>query len=381
MQKNRVIIWTAIGATLLLAAGAATLPTPSTWPPDYVGFHEQLIVNIIMATTHTAGAVLFLTNLDVYKAKLRRAYIVLSIGTLATGLGTLQMTVITLLNGWETPYGKSGATMLPFILSGLLLYLGVRSFARLAGVQHILTKARVVLPAVAVIVGLSTLLPHVNNPRITDAANDVLVGISVWSGVLILAAALLAQHLQRHTGALYHNAVKWLVRALYAGGAVLLYQAAYTLAINGYDVVFNTASSCLIVLSGLVWVRAGYAFALTKYYSEDVPLLKMLVSRSTTLVDRPETVVDMVTYAAGLVSNSADIDPLLDKVRAVTATLGPNDKLSADNSRLLIQTYLQIEEYLTTKEAVRNYTRQELRAHLAPALSKLVAAQESHTAK
>lgn len=326
-----------------------------------------------MACTHLGGALLFMINLDVYKAKLRRAYIVLSIGTIVMGMGTLQISILTILNAWETPYAQSGATMLPFLLSGLILYLGVRSFARLVEVKHILTKAWIVLPTALVLAFLSTLLPHANDPRIPEITYDVLVSISSWSGSFLLLSAIIIMKVRRQAGAHYDNAMKWLTRTLFFSSFVLFFQAFYTSINAGYDPTLNNLSNLITIMSGLMWIRAGYAFALTKYYTEDMPLTGFLFGQTeTSSRSRPKTVVDMVTYAAGLVSNSNDIDPMLDSVRSITSKLKPGEAPSSEDSRSLISTYLKIENYLLTEEAIRKFTRKELRSQLDPSLEKLL---------
>ncbi len=377
MQRNKLLIWSILVLTVVLSLLALLLPTPGSWPPDSVEFHQQLIVNIIMATTHTGGALLLLINLDVYKAKLRRAYIVIAIGTLATGLGTLQISLITLLNGWESLYARSGLTMLPFLLSGILLYLGVRSFTKLVGAKHPLTKLYLVLPGVLVLVLLSSLLPHVQDRNILESTYDVLVGISVWSGLLILSAAWLALNIRRHAGAHYTHAMKWLTRALIVSSLVLLYQGVYTLINLGFNPVLNLISNTVTLLSGVMWLRAGYAFALIKYYSDDIAFYKFLLSRTHHDVSGPQTAVDMVTYAAALASNSSDIDPLLDRVRAVTAKLKPGEQPTAKDTQVLAEVYIDIERYLVTKEVIRTFTEKELRSRLTPELRQLVAQTKS----
>lgn len=373
MQRNKAIIWSTLLLTLVLSLLTFTLPTPADWPPDNVEFHQQLIVNIIMATTHTAGAILLLTNLDVYKAGLRRAYIILAFGTLITGLGTLQISILTLLSAWTTPYGMSGATMLPFLLSGVIMYLGVRSFARLVGTEHFLTKRWIVLPGAFLFAVSTSLLPHAQDPRLTEATYDILVGISAWSGSLMLLAGWLAYTIRLHTGAHYVHAMTWLTRALMFSSFILIYQAAYTLVNVNYNPVLNLISNTITIISGLLWVRAGYAFALTKYFEENMPILRFMFTSSTNGTEtRPDTVLDMVTYAAGLVSNSRDIDPLLDNVRTITARLKPGETLSSEDRQSLVSTYLKIEQYLTTKEMIRSYTQEELRARLSPRLQKLI---------
>jgi len=373
VQRNRAIIWAIFITTLALSAAALTLPIPGTWPTNTVGFHQQLIVNIIMACTHLGGALLFMTNLDVYKAKLRRAYIVLSIGTIVIGMGTLQISILTILNAWETPYGQSGATMLPFLLSGLILYLGVRSFARLVEVKHVLTKAWIVMPTALVLAFLSTLLPHANDPRIPEITYDVLVGISSWSGSFLLLSAIIVMKVRQQAGAHYDSAMKWLTRTLFFSSFVLFFQAFYTSINSEYDPTLNNLSNLVTVMSGIMWIRAGYAFALTKYYNEDIPLMAFIFGQNeTSSRSRPKTVIDMVTYAAGLVSNSNDIDPMLDSVRSITSRLKPGETPTVEDRRSLVNTYLKIENYLITEEAIRKFSRKELRSQLDPSLEKLL---------
>jgi hypothetical protein len=82
-------------------------------------------------------------------------------------------------------------------------------------------------------------------------------------------------------------------------------------------------------------------------------------------VSEPTNPLDLVTYAAGLASDPSQIDPMLDKVRGVTAKLGPGQQLSAQDAETVIGVYLQIEQYLTTKEPIRNFDKAELRSKIA----------------
>ena len=169
--------------------------------------------------------------------------------------------------------------------------------------------------------------------------------------------------------------MKWLTRALFTSGAVLLYVGFFTLIDSGFDIVIYTFNGLTTVVSGLVWMRAGYAFALTKSSQEDLSLLKALFGLRRKEPKDYDSAIDMVTSAAGLVSNAQEIDPTLDKVRTVTSKLVPGESLSAEDTAKLIDAYLQIEQYLTTKEAIRTFTTEELRERLSPTLRQLV---ESH---
>ena len=87
-------------------------------------------------------------------------------------------------------------------------------------------------------------------------------------------------------------------------------------------------------------------------------------------------ILDVVTYVASLASNPDDIDPMLDKMRAITASLGPNQELSKADEQTLLQVYRQIEEYLVTKEPIRTFTKEELRTRIAPELRAQIDGQE-----
>lgn len=380
MQRNKIIIWGTLLLTLVLSLLALFLPTPPGLPYG-INFHHLLIVNIIMACTHIGGALLLLTNLDVYKAKLRRAYIVMSLGVLVIGASTLQILIISLFNGWTNTTlagALSSLTLLLYLLSGVLLYLAVRSFARLIGVRHLLTRAWVVLPGAIILAALSSFLPHAQLPPGTpEIAYDAFAGIFVWSGSLMLFAGWLALSVRRHAGAHYSHAMKWLATALIVSASLLLYGGVRILLGGNDNLILSVLSYILSIVSGLMWIRAGYAFALTKYYDEDMPLLRQLFGRSKTAeAQGPKTVIDMVIYTAGLVSNTSEVDPLLDDVRVVTAKLKPGEDLSPSDTKRLVDVYLKLEEYLVKKEAIRSFTPQELRSHLTPELQKLVQSGE-----
>lgn len=380
MQRNRILIWAIIVATLILSLLSLLLPTPSGLPQG-IDFHNLLIVNIVMACTHIGGALLLLTNLDVYKAKLRRAYIVMSVGVLVIGASTLQILIISLFNGWTNTALAgmlSSLTLLLYLLSGVLLYIAVRSFARLVGVRHLLTRAWVVLPGALVVAALSSFWPHVPLPPGTpEAAFDAFVGIFFWSGSLMLFAGWLALNVRKHAGAHYSHAMTWLALALLVSALLLLYGGIRAALLNtGDNLILSVLSYILAIASGLMWIRAGYAFALTKYYDEDVPLLRQLFTKESSVAKGPTTVIDMVVYTAGLVSNSREIDPLLDDVRTVTAKLDPGENPSPNDTKRLVSVYLKLEQYLIEKEAIRAFTQQELRRHLSPELQKLVHTNE-----
>jgi hypothetical protein len=90
-----------------------------------------------------------------------------------------------------------------------------------------------------------------------------------------------------------------------------------------------------------------------------------------------KTVLDLVTSTAALASDSAQIDPMLDGVRAITAQIAPGQTLAAGDEAKLMRAYLQLEQYLITKEPLRSFTKEELRARIAPELLGRLTSYES----
>jgi hypothetical protein len=83
------------------------------------------------------------------------------------------------------------------------------------------------------------------------------------------------------------------------------------------------------------------------------------------VVQEIKTILDLVTYTAGLASNPTDIDPLLDDVRKITALHSLDEELSSNDERTLVNVYLSLEDYLATRDPIRTYTKSELRSRLS----------------
>ncbi len=252
---------------IVIAGATFLLPLPASWHGSWRAFHLPLFLSGAMASVYISAAILFLTSMRDYKAKLRMTYLMISIGIVANALGTLQLAIINAFNLIETPWAQSGGVIVPFMLSGIALYAGMRQLAHLVEAKTIFAKASIILPAVLVLSIASIFLPHVasNTPEIaTDISNAILV----WVGLLDLAAALIALKLRTHVGAHYTNAIAWMFIALV--GSSIVVAAAFIAAliapvsgsVDAIDVYVNVAS----VLVGLLYIQAGYAFHKTRDY-------------------------------------------------------------------------------------------------------------------
>ncbi len=107
-------------------------------------------------------------------------------------------------------------------------------------------------------------------------------------------------------------------------------------------------------------------------------LFSSLFAKTTEAPAKANTMLDAIAYLAGLASNPQAIDPALDKVRTITATLQPGQPPSGQQLQVLLGVYLEIEHYLTTKEPLRTYTKEVLRNHLDTTIQQQLTSFETH---
>lgn len=93
-------------------------------------------------------------------------------------------------------------------------------------------------------------------------------------------------------------------------------------------------------------------------------------NKSKTKAASINSTINLVTYAAGLVSDQVSIDTSLDTLRSITSALEMGQAPSADDDERLLAVYLQIEQHLTTNDPIRKYTKDDLRARLSAELRR-----------
>lgn len=94
-------------------------------------------------------------------------------------------------------------------------------------------------------------------------------------------------------------------------------------------------------------------------------------------VEVATNILNLITTVASLASNPKDIDPMLDKVRTISAQLPKESALSKKDEAVLLEVYLEIEEYLMTSDPIRTYSQQELRGKASKELLTRLMAYKS----
>jgi len=265
MKQGRIIAICTLVVALSAGAIITQIPVPAAWQGSTAAFHLPLAGYTIMACLHVGAAVSFLTTLGVYKAQLRRAYLAIAAGIVVIAVGTLQVSIIGDLNAWHSAWVVRGGLILPFLCSSLILYLGIRYFAQLVGAKSILSRAMLIVPVAMIMSIAATFLPHVATtvPEIGFAIGN---GITAWSGLLILAAAMLVLDVKQHIGVHYTHAMTALSLPFFTSFIILAVQFVHTLTSTSTTDLTSSLITIMAIVSGILWLRAGYAFVQTREY-------------------------------------------------------------------------------------------------------------------
>lgn len=251
-----IIFFTAIGyCTSFL------IPIPTGWTGDTLAFHISLANSLLYTLLHVGAAILFLVGIRAYKAALRRAYTSIAAGIVLVGVGLAQVVFLNIFGLLQTPWVQYGGVMLPFVVAGLAIYLGVRSMAKLVGIASPLMKLWLVLPLSLVFVGAVSFLPH-GNSTLPELFFDVSNAISVWDLVLYGTSLGLLLQVKSHSGAHYAESMAWLAIGL-IGSVVITSSILIGTFVTGQTPGSYTLDA-IVIVGGLLYLKAGHSFAKTK---------------------------------------------------------------------------------------------------------------------
>jgi hypothetical protein len=267
MKTNTKIVVATIGLGLLAAVASLAMQPPASWSETMFAFHFPLAADGLMAILHIGAALLFIMSLSVYKTKLRLAFTGIAIGIMLIGLGMVQLPILDAYDLWETFYATSGVIALPFLISGIALYVGASTFGRLVGEKSLITRKTVVMTIAVVASLLSTLVPH---PALVSAGSEVEYDISnalfVWVLVLDFAAAIIFLRIRKSIGVHYTFAITWLSLALLSSVACLVLALLDAYTATSVRTNVTLALNVMVVIAGFAWLKAGYIFTRTKEY-------------------------------------------------------------------------------------------------------------------
>lgn len=241
------------------------VPANPSWQGSWALYHIPLGITAAYSWLYIGAAVLFLMGLGVYRTKLRHAYMLIVAGIFLSSLGAAQMPIIAGANLWQSWWILSGAYSVLFVLGSIFMYVGVLNFAHLVSAKTVFAKVSFVLPAIACICALSTLLPHIATPT-PETTYDIANVIILFSALTYLASGLTVLAIRQNSGAHYASTLSWLAAGSIAGFFTLLASLLDSLILDSAPDIWNLANNLLVLLTGLIFLRAGYSFYETREY-------------------------------------------------------------------------------------------------------------------
>ncbi len=333
-------------------------------------------IGILISSLSFGAAWWFLSALSSFTKDLRIAYRLLVAGVVLFGLGLLQLPILGIFNLWDTWYVFWGVILVPFLVSVTLMYIGLRTFGRVLTIRSLFMSWRML--ALVGVVFIAALVPIAHFlTRFPAEGLEVYDAVLMWCLAVFFFCAGLAFRIRQQIGEVYKDAMHWIHIALIAYAAATFHEYLANIVFDPNGPYAATGAELLVfVVAGFLFLEAGRRFYLL-IAPAAITATTGFSSEEITFNDYVESIIRI----AELVSRPADVDPILDNLRAVTAMHGAGlDKgLSSQERERLINTYRQLESYLTTKEPVRRQTSAEIRSRATPAFRAFLARQE-HTA-
>lgn len=225
-------------------------------------FHWTLANSVLYTSLHVGAAILFLMGLSAYKAKLRIAYMAISVGIVLVGVGLAQVVLLKAFDLLQSPWVLYGGVMLPFVAAGLSIYLGTRSIAKLVGITSSLTNLTTfVLPLLLIFIALASLLPH-GPSSLPEVFFDVSNAISVWDVVFYAVSLGLVLQIKNRSGAHYTASMVWLTLGLI--GSVVISLTILIATLMTGETPDGYLLDALVITGGFLYLKAGHSFAKTR---------------------------------------------------------------------------------------------------------------------
>jgi len=180
---------------------------------------------------------------------------------------------------------------------------------------------------------------------VTTFSYDALIG---WSEAMGLATVMVAYRVRGTLTPTLRPAMNWLIVSFLIMMAAGLQQL--------WLQHFTTEDWWFRYQGWLYWALLGASMTFLK-----TGLVLRKLTQGLAVTANP---LDVVMYAAGLVSRPQDVDGVLDRLRRLTATLTPGAELTREQRQELLAIYLDLEQYLVTDERLRKLSVTSLRVSL-----------------
>lgn len=341
-------------ASSIVAGVIVTILTAHKFP--HYDFLRQAMLGLsgTMAILSIGAGILFLLGRKDFKAGPRKAYTLLCVGIMLLGFSQVQPSIIEYFDlRFLTSTGWAGLLVVPYLLSVVFTIWGMRILAQSVNIKTRWASLPLAIFTAFAVAALSMLVPHASFEHKVLVVVQVNSFFAVGLAVVYLFAARLAWIIRQVLGPLYKPAMVWLFVSLVvvAFGAVNAAWATRFFHNSWYEQ--DNLKIVPVFFASTFFLAAGYStLIIRRKFETDVVTFS-----------GQNVLLGVVLYAASLASRPGDIDPILDTVRAITAT-NPNANFTPEQEQKLGQTYAAIENYLITNEPLRPFDTASLREQI-----------------
>ncbi len=338
----------AVIAAFTIAVGifSLLLPVPAVMEGRSGLYHFRLIWSLLIPAIMIVSASLFVQGLEGFKKELYRPYRLIAIGLVLFGLSLLQSPMITFLDLWNDWPMTWGLATPPYILAIVIIYTGLGNLQRILGIKTKWHQFSLWATPIALFLIVIQWSPHAPTAS-SEAAFDTANILFSLTPLLAFVTAGNALAVSKNTAPAYAKVLRWLSVGLITQGLLIFASVFF------YLFGFNPRSSANLqdplVITTLPFLRAGYLF------------YKLTADVRNRQKGQHASIADVVIFTASLASNKATADSILDDLRVITARHQQGQALDNQDKADLGDTYLKLENYLTTLEAQRSFTRASLR--------------------
>jgi hypothetical protein len=274
-------------------------------------------------TLATGSGLLFWRAVRNFKKELKPAYLFIAGAQLAVGILTLFFPYVEYYGLWSNVW-LNMATYLAYFVGSIFMYFGARQFLKRLGLRSRISAPAVVIGATLLVWVIHGIAPHnVTWDQFNEHQYDLFELVVIIPVLWYAAAAYIVFKIRRVVGSTYQKSFTWLCVGL----------------------TLQMASSVTVLVLDTTgyenWYFASRAYELPTLIA-DMAILFAAYSFNTVglLAVRPRAAassLDIVLYAATMVSNPEPIDPALDEVRLITSRAASDTavRLSAEDQKKL----------------------------------------------
>jgi hypothetical protein len=260
MNLLKIFPWLVVVLSFVFAFITLSVRTPEGL--SFLEFHIPFFIETIMSTFFIGAATLFTMGFWGFKLRLRISYGLICAGLIILGISQLQLPYFNYYNLWSSAWVAYGGIEVPNIITGLLIFTGVRLFARMLDTKTIFTSYPFLVLVTVLVAGVVVFLPHGStiDPNLPEFWFDFSTSLVVLVATSVSFATITILKVKQKAGASFTNALAWLFLGMLfytiASWQVLVLQMV------GFDNSYVNFGFFFVpwTISGILLLRAGYVF-------------------------------------------------------------------------------------------------------------------------